>query len=57
MEFKKEPAPGDKDYKGGIFVTEVHDSSRHIHQQVTTYKDAKGNVTAVYIRDLFGGIL
>ena len=56
LEDKRTPAPGDVDYKGGIFKTEVHDSTRHIHQEVTTYKDANGNVTSVFIRDLFGGI-
>lgn len=46
--------PGDKGYEGGIFKTTVHVNGQH--KEVTTIKDAYGNVTGVYARDLFLGI-
>ena len=53
-EKEKRLYPGDAGYKGGIFKTTVHSKGQHI--EITTHKDSDGNVTSVYVRDLFLGI-
>lgn len=46
--------PGDKDYPGGIFTTRVYSKGKNL--EITTHKDANGNITSVYTRDLLFGI-
>lgn len=56
MEDKNEKKlyPGDKGYQGGIFKTRVYSKGKNV--EVTTVKDANGNVQAVFVHDLFLGI-
>lgn len=46
--------PGDPGYKGGTFVTRVYQDDKNI--EITTKKDADGNIIAIFVRDLFLGI-
>lgn len=54
MEDKKKLFPGDKGYEGGIFTTRVYSKGKNM--EITTKKDANGNVQAVFARDLWLGI-
>ena len=51
---KKKLYPGDKGYEGGIFTTRAYSKGKNV--EITTKKDANGNVQAVFVRDLFLGI-
>lgn len=51
---EKKPAPGDKDYKGGVVTTRGYSKGKNV--EITTKKDANGNVQAVFVRDLWLGI-
>ena len=54
MEDKKKLFPGDKGYEGGTFTTRVYSKGKNL--EVTTKKDANGNVQAVFVRNLWLGI-
>ena len=51
---KKKLYPGDKGYQGGVFTTRVYSNGKNV--EITTKKDANGNVEAVFVRDLWLGI-
>ena len=53
-EQKRTPRPGDADYKGGTFKTVIRVNGKA--KEVTTIKDAYGNVVYVSERDLVLGI-
>ena len=46
--------PGDVGYQGGVFTTRVYSKGKNV--EITTRKDAYGNVTSVSVVDLFLGI-
>lgn len=50
----KKPAPGDKDYKGGIFTTRAYAPGKNI--EIITKKNPNGEVEAVFMHDLILGI-
>ena len=54
MEDKKKLSPGDKGYEGGIVTTRAYSRGKNV--EITTKKDANGNVQAVFVRNLFLGI-
>lgn len=51
---ERKPMPGDKDYKGGVFKTRVYSDGKNV--EVTTTKDAEGNILNVSIKKLIMGI-
>lgn len=53
-EEKKKLYPGDKGYEGGVTVTRAYSNGKNV--EITTKKDANGNVQAVFVRDLWLGI-
>ena len=46
--------PGDKGYLGGTFTTTVTSKGKNL--EITTKKDANGNVQAVFVRNSLLGI-
>ena len=54
MEDKKKQEIKTDKAQGGIFTTRVYSPGKNV--EVTTVKDSKGDVKAVFVRDLFLGI-
>ena len=51
---EKKLYPGDKGYKGGVESTRIYSKGKNV--EVTTKRNANGDIEAVFVRDLFLGI-
>ena len=54
MDEKRRPAPGDPDYKGGIFYTTVYVNGEAKEARIE--KDPNGNIISTFITDKILGI-